>query len=185
MTATDQTPKRRSSKKSWKKPFLEMLAQSMNVMLSCKAAAVTRAVAYAERKRSKVFAQQWHEATSKALELLEATAWKRATTGTMEPIWRNDENGKPVKVDQVARCSDTLLIFLLKANRPEKYRETIRQELSGPGGEAIPVRQEPAEISKEEVDELLRVHFRERIGVSLGGNGSNGGNGHGRIEGQG
>jgi hypothetical protein len=26
------------------------------------------------------------------------------------------------------------LIFLLKAHRPEKYRETTRQEISGPGG---------------------------------------------------
>lgn len=51
-----------------------------------------------------------------------------------------DENGKPVKVDEIRRYSDLLTIFLLKAHRPDKYRETTRQELSGPAGGPIPVK---------------------------------------------
>jgi hypothetical protein len=34
----------------------------------------------------------------------------------------------------VREYSDTLLIFLLKGARPQKYRDNVRQEVSGPNG---------------------------------------------------
>lgn len=40
-----------------------------------------------------------------------------------------DEDGKPVKVDEISEVSDGLAIQLLKAHRPEKYREP-KQQLS-------------------------------------------------------
>lgn len=126
--------KRRSGRKSWREPFLKMLAKSGNVLLACQAAAVTRSTAYREKSLHASFSAEWNEAMGKAIEYLEATAWKRATTGTMEPVWMKDENGRPVKVDSVPRMSDTLLIFLLKAHKPHMYRETIRSEVSGPDG---------------------------------------------------
>jgi hypothetical protein len=49
---------------------------------------------------------QWDEALEDACDILEAEAWKRA----------RDK-------------SDLLLIFLLKAHRPAKYRETTRHEI--------------------------------------------------------
>ena len=33
--------------------------------------------------------------------------------------------------------SDTLLIFLLKGVRPQKYRDNVRQEISGPDGSPL------------------------------------------------
>ena len=170
---TKQTPKRTRRDSSWKKPFLKTLAQSMNVMLSCKAAAVTRASAYAERHRSTVFRKQWDQAIKEALELLEASAWQRASRGIMEPIWMKDEDGKPVKVDQVPKYSDVLLMFLLKAHNPAKYRETFRQEISGPEGAPIEVTQTPT-ISQERIDQAL-LWRADRLRSKVG---SNGGNGH-------
>ena len=43
------------------------------------------------------------------------------------------------KRELVREYSDTLLIFLLKSHRPGVYRETLRQEHSGPGGGPIPI----------------------------------------------
>lgn len=96
------TPKKVSE---WGPIFLASLADTANVRLACKAAGIARKTAYQQRNRSKEFAAKWDEALEQACDVLEATARSRALT-----------------------VSDTLLIFLLKAHRPEVYREQ-RQDL--------------------------------------------------------
>jgi hypothetical protein len=66
------------------------------------------------RDRDPEFAAAWDEAVEDATDLLEEIAWNRAQ-----------------------KQSDLLLIFLMKANRPTKYRETIHQEITGPEGGPI------------------------------------------------
>jgi hypothetical protein len=67
-----------------------------------------------------------------AADRLEEEAWRRAVDGVEEPVgFYRGEPGAYVR-----RYSDTLLIFLLKGLRPEKYRE--RYEHSG-GDKPIPV----------------------------------------------
>jgi hypothetical protein len=95
------TPKKADE---WRPVFLNTLRNTGNVRASCQAAGITRQVAYAHRSSAKEFAAQWDEALQDAIDGLEAVAINRARTS-----------------------SDTLLIFLLKAHRPEKYRETINQ----------------------------------------------------------
>src|SRR3990170_2300313 len=53
----------------------------------------------------------------KSMMLVKAEAWQRARAS-----------------------SDLLLIFLLKAHRPDIYRETTRHWVSGPGGQPIEVK---------------------------------------------
>ena len=92
--------------------FLTALANSANVRLACQAAGVSRKTAYAHRERSARFAADWESALEDACDGLEVLARKRASEG-----------------------SDVLLIFLLKAHRPAKYRETYRHEVTdGQGG---------------------------------------------------
>jgi hypothetical protein len=55
---------------------------------------------YQRRKEDADFARRWEEALEAGVEKLEETAWNRAVEG-----------------------SDTLMIFLLKAHRPDKYLE--------------------------------------------------------------
>jgi hypothetical protein len=62
---------------------------------------------------------------------------RRATVGTKKPVWMKDKDGNPVKVDEVAEYSDGLMAKLLAAHWPEKYREVVKSELSGPGGEPL------------------------------------------------
>jgi hypothetical protein len=56
---------------------------------------------------------------------LEDEARRRAYEGWEEPVWH-----KGVNCGTVRKFSDTLLIVLLKAHMPEKYRENIKIDLN-------------------------------------------------------
>lgn len=88
--------------KHWRLRFLDALRAHGIVTRAAQEAGIDRDTAYYERKRDPVFAQEWAEALDRGVDMLEDVARQRAYKG-----------------------SDTLMIFLLKAHRPEKYRETI------------------------------------------------------------
>jgi hypothetical protein len=99
------TPEKRTAGE-WRPQFLAALRNSGNIRASCQAAGVSRQVVYDHRRRSAEFRQQWDEALEDAIDVLEAEARRRAM-----------------------QSSDTLLIFLLKAHRPEKYSERVRLDV--------------------------------------------------------
>jgi hypothetical protein len=72
-----------------------------------------------------------------------------------------DETGKPVKVDEVPKMSDTLLIFLLKARRPEVYRERQQIQHTGPSGG--PVEITVSEKSRIQLGEAVEKRIMQRI----------------------
>jgi hypothetical protein len=115
MAGTDLTLEKRPPKRTageWRPVFLRVLANSGNVRAACEAAGITRTAAYDHRERSAPFAAAWETALEDACDVLEAMARKRAMD-----------------------TSDVLLIFLLKAHRPAKYRDTYRHEVTdGQGG---------------------------------------------------
>lgn len=121
-------------KKAWRPVFLQTLANTGNVRASCLAAGVNPVTAYRTRDRSEAFAQQWAEAERQATQLLEAEAWRRAAQGVEKGIYHQGE-----RIATERQYSDTLLIFLLKARDPAKYRENHKVEMSGPDGGPIPV----------------------------------------------
>ena len=98
------TPKKGAGE--WRPPFLAALRSSGNIRASCQAAGVSRKVAYAHRQKWPEFRKQWNDALEDAVDLLEAEARRRAM-----------------------QSSDTLLIFLLKAHRPDKYSEKVGLDL--------------------------------------------------------
>jgi len=98
------TPK----KEDWEDTFIELLATSCNVSLSARGANISRDHVYKRRKKSAKFRKRWNAAKAEAIELLEAEAWARTR-----------------------KTSDTLMIFLLKAHKPRKYRETQHIKQSG------------------------------------------------------
>ena len=99
---------------SWRPRFLDLLSKTCNVTLSAKGAGIDRSTAYKYKRKHADFAEKWEDCEAQAVELLEAEAWKRAR-----------------------EKSDLLLIFLLKAHRPEKYRETQEHRVTGGDGGAI------------------------------------------------
>ena len=106
------TPKKRGKPvdTSWHARFLEILSQSCNVTLACKAVNVRPKTAYEHKKEMPDFAEEWEEAKDQAVEILEAEAWQRAR-----------------------KQSDVLMIFLLKAHNPAKYREQAQLDITSGG----------------------------------------------------
>jgi hypothetical protein len=95
--------------KEWWEPFLTALEQTGNVSAAARAAGIVRQNAYLTRANHPAFAAAWEEALEVACDALELEARKRAMEGE----------------------SDVLMIFLLKAHRPEKYRERVQTEKTG------------------------------------------------------
>src|SRR5690349_20966768 len=92
-----------TTEKHWRLKFLDGLRMHGMVTQAAIEAGIHRNTAYFERQRDPEFAKEWEEALDRGVDMLEDVAKKRAFEG-----------------------SDVLLIFLLKAHRPEKYREIAR-----------------------------------------------------------
>lgn len=91
----------------WRPAFLSALRNSANIRAACLAAGISRETAYNHREYSAEFRAAWETAWEEAIDVLEAVAFQRAQ-----------------------KSSDVLVIFMLKANRPAKYRETIKIDLT-------------------------------------------------------
>ena len=106
--------------RSWRPLFLDTLRRTGNVRLAANNADVARQVAYRARDRSDKFRADWDEAIEEARELLEAEARRRAAIGVDEPVFYKGQ-----VVGQIRKYSDNLLMFLLKAHWPEKFRDKL------------------------------------------------------------
>ena len=106
---TKRTPKKKVAQQipqtpqvdtSWHAKFLAILSTTCNVTLAARGAGIARVTAYEHYRLLPDFKAAWDDAKEAAVEILEAEAWQRAR-----------------------KVSDTLIIFLLKAHKPTKYRE--------------------------------------------------------------
>jgi DNA-directed RNA polymerase specialized sigma24 family protein len=102
MTEPMSAPVRRARRPDWKPRFLEIIRATGNVRLAASAAGIDRSTPYRRAQRDPVFARDWAAAEQDAIDALEAEARRRALAS-----------------------SDQLLMFLLRAHRPERYRETL------------------------------------------------------------
>lgn len=109
--------------KPWVKRFLKYLAQSGNVSWSAEKAHVRAGAAQLERRNNPVFAAQWAEAMEASLSVLEVEARRRAVEGTLVPVY-----SKAKQIGTIRKHSDQLLMFLLKAAKPEVYRDNVSIE---------------------------------------------------------
>lgn len=112
---TETTPQRArrgggAKAESWRPKFLAALAESCNVTYSATVAGIDRHTAYDHRNKDEAFRALWDDAIEQGVDGLELAARRRA----ME-------------------SSDTLAIFLLKAHRPERYRENQSIDITSAG----------------------------------------------------
>lgn len=124
MMSTPSTPK----KGDWKPAFLDAFAQSGMVSEACRSVGIDRSTAYKTRQRDEAFALAWADVEERSTEELEREAKRRAVDG-----------------------SDTLMIFLLKARRPEKYRENVKIEHAGS------IKQDLSSVDSEQLRERARA----------------------------
>lgn len=121
--AAKKTPQKTPKKED---VFLLALAESGNVTRAAKKAKLSRTQLYNKRKADLAFAKIWDEAEALGVSALEDEARRRAYDGWLEPVFH-----KGVRVGTVRKFSDTLLIVLLKAHKPEKYRENMKIKHGG------------------------------------------------------
>lgn len=107
-----------------KAAFLESFKVTGNISESCGIAGVVRRTIYKWQEHDDEFLLNFREAEVQATEYLETAARSRAVDGvtTSTPILHQ---GKVVYTIEETKYSDTLLIFLLKARAPDKYRERV------------------------------------------------------------
>jgi AcrR family transcriptional regulator len=119
--------------------FLLHLAGSGNVSASAEAVGLSRSTFYTLRKDDDEFAAAWADAVETATDALEAEARRRAVDGYDEYVTCKDglvlgSDGQPVFQK---RHSDSLLALLLRAHRPDKFRDRASVEHTGPGGKQL------------------------------------------------
>lgn len=95
--------------------FLAAFASTANVSAAAKLSSIGRATHYTWL-RDRRYAEAFAEAADEAADRLETEARRRAVAGVAEPVYYKGE-----RVGSIQQYSDTLLIVLLRAARPEKY----------------------------------------------------------------
>lgn len=94
-------------------------------------AKVPRRTVYSWQEHDEAFSHDFKQAEIEATEILEGEAFRRAYDGV------ESERFTRFGIERRVEYSDTLLIFLLKARAPDKYRDRQSVEHSGPGGGPI------------------------------------------------
>jgi hypothetical protein len=133
--------------------FLAAYARTGNITAAARAAQCHRSQHY-EWLADPAYAEAFLAAQEEAVEALELEARRRAAQGVLKPVYY-----RGAVCGRVREYSDTLLIFLLKAARPEKYRDNARieHEVSGAGGGPLTARIDFARLPIERVEELARI----------------------------
>ncbi|MCA1571977.1 MAG: hypothetical protein LC798_17030 [Chloroflexi bacterium] len=131
-------PKRRA--------FLAAFAQTGNISEAARIAGVNRLSHY-EWLHDERYAEVFAQAQEIAGDYLEAVAFDRATNGWFEPVFYQGQ-----QVGVILKKSDQLLMFLLKAHRPDKFRDNATIQHTGPGGGAIKVEAD-YELSRKFMDD--------------------------------
>ncbi|KUG09386.1 hypothetical protein [Solirubrum puertoriconensis] len=112
---------------AWRKPFLEALSQSPNISRAARVAGISREWARQCRKADPEFAAEWEEALEEGVDSLEEACWARAKGENISYQFTKDGKSIPHPVTGEPYCepvfSDTLAVTLLKAHRPEKYKD--------------------------------------------------------------
>ena len=113
--------------------FCGILADGSSVTAAAEAIGISRASLYNAREIDPDFAAAWNDAVERGTDTLEDEAVKRA---------RNS--------------SDTLLIFLLKGRRPEKFKERFVAEHSGKI--AVQLSADWSRLSRDEMRQVLELY---------------------------
>jgi hypothetical protein len=110
--------------------FLSLLTQGHTAAHAARACGIERMTAYKARAADSDFAAAWDIALEDGIQVLEEEARRRAVDGVTKEKGVYHQ-GVQVGTETVTDYSDTLLIFLLKAKRPEVYRDRTEVKHTG------------------------------------------------------
>lgn len=133
-----------------KAEFLAAYVTVGTVLHAAEIAGIDRSTHYRWLEGDAEYAKAFVEAEDKAVEALEKEARRRALEGTEKPVY---QNGRMVGV--IREYSDTLLIFLLKGAKPQKYRERVDMTMD--------VRREIERLTSDPAEQEAALAEAERI----------------------
>ena len=127
-TRTDgQVKKGEETLTDGQRAFLAVYGEMGVIKRACKVAGVARSSHYEWMETNPEYRRAFEDAQEDAADNLEAEVYRRAVKGVKKPTgWY-----KGVAGGYVREYSDLLLMFRLKALRPEKYRERQEVEFRG------------------------------------------------------
>lgn len=177
--ARSTTPTRLAQRRAGQKAFLAAYAELGNITQAAKAAKMARALHY-EWMGDPEYVAAFERAEQEATDALEAAARQRAIDGVLEPVVSGGklvygEDGKPL---MVRKFSDRLTEVLLRAHRPEKFREQRNVTVTGPDGgpvelevrvTAVTDRLRELRAGQAAVDAASRDLESDAVGVGAGG----------------
>jgi len=124
-----------------KRNFLLCYIENASVLKSCEAIGITRIAYYKWMHKDPLFVEAFEAAKHMAVQTLEDEVVRRGKDGVVEDVWY-----KGMKVGEKIVYSDTLLMFYLNGNAPEKYRN--RHEVVAPGDGLV--------LTVEALDDLVK-----------------------------
>lgn len=131
-----------------KELFLEALAQSGNVTSAARIAGwIYPTIAESYRKEDPNFSLAWTDAQRQANDALQAEARRRAIEGVDEPVYYKGEH-----VGSITKYSDKLLETLLKAEMPEKFKESVSNDGEERGVLVVPRSPKTITVDEWEAD---------------------------------
>ncbi len=133
--------------------FLEALSTNgVKVARACQDTGVVRRTVYEWRAEDAGFAERWDRAVQQGTDALEDEALRRAHDGTDKPVFHQGR-----QVGTTREYSDTLLIFMLKARRPDRFKDRVASEHSGRIGRYV--------VAAPEEDESAEAWEARQAGV--------------------
>jgi len=102
---------------------LQALSAGKSADSAAVAAGISRSTLYEWKASNRSFNARWAEAVDIGIERLEDEAHRRAVEGVLEPVFGRTESGAIGVVGGVRKYSDRLLEVMLRAKKPDVYRE--------------------------------------------------------------
>jgi hypothetical protein len=144
--------------------FLAAYSSCASRTKAANAIGIDRTTHYIWLREDAEYKQQFDALAEEVADLLEDEAVRRAVEGEEEPLIGRVDKDLDGIITKVRKRSDRLLELLLKANRPDKFRE--RREITGKNGGPINYRDVSA-MSDEELDaEIARIEAEEAAASS-------------------
>lgn len=101
-----------------KQAFIEAYCQAGTITAAARVVGIHRSQHYDWLKKDAEYAGSFEQAEQSVADMLEREAIRRAVEGVERPVYQGGR-----LVGTVQDYSDTLLIFLLKGHKPEKFKE--------------------------------------------------------------
>jgi hypothetical protein len=128
--------------------FLEVLERTGNLSAASDAVGVSRNASYTARQTDPAFNTLCQEALDRATDRLEERVRLRAERGTKRGVWYKGE-----RCGEEREYHDNLSMFMLKAHRPETYRQDVATQVNvGLSVETV------AKLTDQELEAIVLQH---------------------------